>query len=93
MWLNGLGLRVPLQWSETSRTLPRIRLCFIGQKTDRKSMKGGIFTDLGLTGTNRLRPGLDQALAAVRADDTLVGFRNSITSPARCQTLGASPTN
>ncbi len=31
-----------------------------------------IFTDDGLTGTNRLRPGLDQALAAVRAGDTLV---------------------
>ncbi|MGH6674901.1 MAG: recombinase family protein, partial [Xanthobacteraceae bacterium] len=31
-----------------------------------------IYTDRGLTGTNRARPGLDQALAAVRADDTLV---------------------
>jgi DNA invertase Pin-like site-specific DNA recombinase len=31
-----------------------------------------IYTDHGLTGTNRLRPGLDQALAAVRAGDTLV---------------------
>ena len=30
-----------------------------------------IYTDHGLTGTNRLRPGLDQALAAVRGDDTL----------------------
>ena len=28
--------------------------------------------DRGLTGTNRLRPGLDQALAAVRTGDTLV---------------------
>ncbi|MGH3622197.1 MAG: recombinase family protein [Sciscionella sp.] len=28
--------------------------------------------DHGLTGTNRRRPGLDQALAAVRAGDTLV---------------------
>ena len=28
--------------------------------------------DKGLTGTNRRRPGLDQALAAVRAGDTLV---------------------
>lgn len=28
--------------------------------------------DKGLTGTNRQRPGLDQALAAVRAGDTLV---------------------
>jgi len=31
-----------------------------------------IYTDHGLTGTNRLRPGLDQALAAVRTGDTLV---------------------
>ena len=31
-----------------------------------------IYTDHGLTGTTRTRPGLDQALAAVRAGDTLV---------------------
>lgn len=31
-----------------------------------------VYTDHGLTGTNRARPGLDQALAAVRAGDTLV---------------------
>ncbi len=31
-----------------------------------------IYTDHGLTGSNRSRPGLDQALAAVRAGDTLV---------------------
>ncbi|MFC5753613.1 recombinase family protein [Actinomadura rugatobispora] len=31
-----------------------------------------IYLDQGLTGTNRARPGLDQALAAVRAGDTLV---------------------
>jgi hypothetical protein len=31
-----------------------------------------IYLDRGLTGTNRARPGLDQALAAVRAGDTLV---------------------
>jgi DNA invertase Pin-like site-specific DNA recombinase len=31
-----------------------------------------IYTDHGLTGTSRTRPGLDQALAAVRAGDTLV---------------------
>src|SRR5438067_8404188 len=30
-----------------------------------------IYTDHGLTGTSRKRPGLDQALAAVRAGDTL----------------------
>jgi DNA invertase Pin-like site-specific DNA recombinase len=31
-----------------------------------------IYLGKGLTGTNRTRPGLDQALAAVRAGDTLV---------------------
>ena len=31
-----------------------------------------IYTDRGLTGTNRSRPGLDQAIAAVRSGDTLV---------------------
>lgn len=31
-----------------------------------------IYLDKGLTGTNRERPGLDQALAAVRGGDTLV---------------------
>ncbi len=31
-----------------------------------------IYMDRGLTGTNRSRPGLDQALAAVRSGDTLV---------------------
>lgn len=31
-----------------------------------------IYTDHGLTGTNRSRPGLDQAIAAVRTGDTLV---------------------
>ncbi|MFF3159741.1 recombinase family protein [Streptomyces sp. NPDC057910] len=31
-----------------------------------------IYLDHGLTGTNRERPGLNQALAAVRAGDTLV---------------------
>ena len=31
-----------------------------------------IYVDKGLTGTTRARPGLDQALAAVRSGDTLV---------------------
>ena len=30
-----------------------------------------IYLDKGLTGTSRARPGLDQALAAVRSGDTL----------------------
>lgn len=31
-----------------------------------------VYTDHGLTGTNRARPGLDQALAAVREGDTFI---------------------
>ena len=38
----------------------------LGVATDR------IYTDRGMTGTSRARPGLDQALAAVRDGDTLV---------------------
>jgi DNA invertase Pin-like site-specific DNA recombinase len=33
---------------------------------------GRIYLDRGMTGTNRRRPGLDQALAAVRGGNTLV---------------------
>lgn len=47
-------------------TVQREALLKLGVAEDR------IYTDHGLTGTNRLRPGLDQALAAVRAGDTLV---------------------
>jgi DNA invertase Pin-like site-specific DNA recombinase len=44
----------------------RARLEELGVAPDR------IYMDRGLTGTTRLRPGLDQALAAVRKGDTLV---------------------
>jgi len=44
----------------------RLALQNLGVAADR------IYTDHGLTGTNRDRPGLDQALAAVREGDTLV---------------------
>lgn len=44
----------------------RSALVQLGVASDR------IYTDHGLTGTNRSRPGLDQALAAVRYGDTLV---------------------
>lgn len=47
-------------------TVQREALLKLGVADDR------IYTDHGLTGTNRLRPGLDQALAAVRSGDTLV---------------------
>ena len=44
----------------------RIALLSLGVAEDR------IYTDHGLTGANRERPGLAQALAAVREGDTLV---------------------
>lgn len=47
-------------------TVQREALAKLGVEADR------IYVDHGLTGTNRQRPGLDQALAAVRAGDTLV---------------------
>lgn len=47
-------------------TAQRAALADLGVAEDR------IYTDHGLTGTNRARPGLDQAIAAVRAGDTLV---------------------
>ena len=47
-------------------TAQRAALAELGVSEDR------IYTDHGLTGTNRARPGLDQALAAVRAGDMLV---------------------
>ncbi|MCX8281776.1 recombinase family protein [Phyllobacterium sp. 0TCS1.6C] len=47
-------------------TAQQAALAALGVAADR------VYTDHGLTGTNRARPGLDQALAAVRAGDTLV---------------------
>jgi DNA invertase Pin-like site-specific DNA recombinase len=47
-------------------TAQREALVGLGVEADR------IYTDHGMTGTNRARPGLDQALAAVRTGDTLV---------------------
>jgi len=47
-------------------TAQRQRLRELGVTEDR------IYLDHGLTGTNRARPGLDQALAALREDDNLV---------------------
>jgi len=47
-------------------TAQRDRLRELGVAEDR------IYLDHGLTGTTRNRPGLDQALAAVREGDTLV---------------------
>ena len=70
------------------RTLPPMTATLIGYarcSTDRQDpaaqrqallelgvTEDRIYTDHGLTGTTRARPGLDQALAAVREGDTLV---------------------
>jgi DNA invertase Pin-like site-specific DNA recombinase len=51
---------------EQDLTAQRDTLSALGVAGDR------IYLDHGLTGTNRKRPGLDQALAAVRHGDTLV---------------------
>jgi DNA invertase Pin-like site-specific DNA recombinase len=49
-----------------------------------------IYVDHELTGTNRERPGLREALAACRAGDTLVVIKLDRLA-GRCQTLGRSP--
>ena len=51
---------------EQDLTAQQERLVELGVSPER------IYLDHGLTGTNRARPGLDQALAAVREGDTLV---------------------
>src|SRR5215472_16375622 len=51
---------------EQDLTAQRETLIALGVPDDR------IYTDQGLTGTNRDRPGLREALAAVRSGDTLV---------------------
>ncbi|GAB2748830.1 recombinase family protein [Salinifilum aidingensis] len=51
---------------EQDLTAQRDRLVELGVDTER------MYLDHGLTGTKRTRPGLDQALAAVRDGDTLV---------------------
>src|SRR5713101_5709804 len=51
---------------EQDLTTQRNALTALGVKPDR------IYVDHGLTGTNRERPGLREALAACRAGDTLV---------------------
>src|SRR6188508_1253276 len=51
---------------EQDLTAQRHALAALGVTTD------GIYVDHGLTGTNRDRPGLREALAACREGDTLV---------------------
>ena len=76
------SMRVPLPYSCPMET---IRIGYARCSTDRQDLTAQrsalvdlgvdperIYTDHGLTGRTRARPGLDQALAAVRAGDTLV---------------------
>ena len=81
-------VRKQLRKRDPIRTLPPMTATLIGYarcSTDRQDLaaqrqallelgvaEDRIYTDHGLTGTTRARPGLDQALAAVRAGDTLV---------------------
>src|SRR5260370_42375053 len=53
-----------------------------------------VYLDHGLTGTNRNRPGLDQALAAVREGDTLVVPKLDRLAPSvpRARAPGDAPT-
>ena len=63
------GIRIGYARCSTDQqdlTAQRLALGALGVAPDR------IYTDHGLSGSNRARPGLDQALAAVRAGDTLV---------------------
>jgi len=66
-------------------TSPGLRIGYARCSTDKQDLaaqrealvalgveEARIYTDHGLTGTKRQRPGLNQALAAVRAGDTLV---------------------
>ena len=65
--------------------MPEIRIGYARCSTDKQDLTAQqetlvrlgvspdrIYLDKGLTGSNRQRPGLDQALAAVRSGDTLV---------------------
>jgi DNA invertase Pin-like site-specific DNA recombinase len=51
-----------------------------------------VYVDRGLTGTNRERPGLREALAACREGDTL-SSPSSTGSPGRCRMREPSPTS
>ena len=77
-----LSVKVPLTYGER---MEAVRIGYARCSTDRQDLtaqRGAlvalgveperIYTDHGLTGRTRARPGLDQALAAVRCGDTLV---------------------
>jgi len=67
-------------------TAQRDALSGLGVEADR------IYVDHGLTGTNRQRPGLREALSACRAGDTLVVTKLDRLARS-CPTAAPSPTN
>ena len=67
-------------------TAQRDALTEFGVQADR------IYVDHGLSGTNRERPGLREALAACRAGDTLVVTKLD-RLPGPCPTPARSPTS
>jgi DNA invertase Pin-like site-specific DNA recombinase len=77
-----LSIRVPVSYTPTMTTITIGYARCSTDKQDLAAQKAAleklgvsperIYTDHGLTGTHRARPGLDQALAAVRCGDTLV---------------------
>ncbi len=76
-----LSIRVPLSYAAAMTITIGYARCST-DKQDLAAQKAAleklgvpserIYTDHGMTGTNRERPGLNQALAAVRSGDTLV---------------------
>ncbi len=70
---------------EQDLTAQRQALLALGVSPDRS------YIDHGMSGTKRERPGLDQALAAVRAGDTL-GVPKLDRLALRCPMLETSPT-
>ena len=99
-------VRKQLRKRDPIRTLPPMTATLIGYarcSTDRQDLavqrqallelgvaEDRIYTDHGLTGTTRARPGLDQALAAV-AKATRWSCRNSTASPGPSRMPAPSP--
>lgn len=75
----------------TNKTLTAQRDALLGLGVEANR----VYADPGLTGINRERPGLREALAACRAGNTLVVTKldNSTASPGPCPTPAGSPTS
>ena len=102
-------VRKQLRKRDPIRTLPPMTATLIGYarcSTDRQDLaaqrqalldlgvaEDRIYTDHGLTGTSRARPGLDQALAAVRQGDTLGRAESSTAWQGPSRMRAPSPTS